>query len=182
MFDAKPHVFLDLETLCKKPSAVFFQIGAVEFNPRTFELGRTLDLELSADDQVLHGRTVDDGTVEWHAEHGRTIQMAEGLDMRAGLARFCEWLAEIEPERVWIWGPDFDRPILEHAFASIGLELPWPYHRTMDARTVWNLAFPYEKRPSRPHSAFNDCVAAINDLRRALEKLGLVERDLCDVG
>lgn len=175
------HAFLDIETLCKKPSAVMTEIAGVEFDPRTFEIGRTLSLELCADDQVMRGRTVCEETLAWHVEQGHEISMGKGIDLSQALDNLTAWIAEVAPERVWIWGPDFDRPILDNAFLMVGGEIPWPYYKTMDGRTVWNLAFPTTKRPKRPHASLGDCLAGINDLRAALVKLNLVETEVsCD--
>jgi len=169
------HIFLDLETLDLRPSAVITEIAAVEFDPQSFDIGRRLDLHLSADDQVMLGRTVDPETVTWHEEQGHSIKMAEGLNLALALSKLHDWVSAVEPERVWAWGPDFDRPVLESACRRIDLEIPWPYFNTMDARTIWNLAFPTTKRPKRPHAALGDCLAGVNDLRTALSKLNLVD-------
>jgi len=167
------HLFLDLETLDLRPSAAITEIGAVAFDPATFSHTDILELFVAPLDQVSRGRTIDPGTVEWHRSKGHTIDMDKGITLPAAMDRLAAFVALHKPDRVWIWGADFDRPILEDICRMLGRESLWEYHATLDARTIWSLAFPNTRRPSRTHTALDDCLCAISDLKAALSHLSL---------
>jgi hypothetical protein len=172
----RPHVILDLETLCRKPSAVILEIGALSFDPVTLKPSQSLELTLSPFGQTLKGRTVELDTIAWHANQGNPITFSrwfQGARLKPSLIALRDWLARINPDHVWIWGADFDRPIIENACNSFRIDLPWRYHRTMDARTVWNMAFPDTRHDPRSHRALEDCVASLRDLKAARKHLGL---------
>jgi len=62
--------------------------------------------------------------------------------------------------------------ILEHAYKSHGLALPWKYYTVRDARTVYSLVPTLNKYPAS-HHALEDCRRQIDLLHDSLEFLNI---------
>lgn len=167
---AWPAVMVDIETLSTETRAAIVQVGAVAFDPSTWEVGATFFRRLDG----IYGIR-DDETVAWAAEHG-TFPHPDGAEVVSevdGLDDFARFVSAANPRgpQMWSWGWDFDRPILESGAGRAGVVLPWKFFLGNDARTVWKLAFGKTKRPEREHHALADCMAAIQDLKTAVEAL-----------
>jgi hypothetical protein len=160
---------LDIETLDITPSAVILQIAAVKFDLATGDIGASLIHRLDAWEQITLKRSVCPDTVAWHRKLG--------TDLSAGKFSLTKSLRELfvfmhQTEQIWIWGMDFDRPILEHALRSLGLQAySWHYTKTRDARTVFRTVFPEKQATKRTHDAYQDCIDSINDLREAWQHI-----------
>ena len=76
--------------------------------------------------------------------------------------------------RVWANGPTFDMNILEHAYKSLNIVLPWQYYKVRDARTVYGLCPGLNKYPAS-HHALEDCRRQIDLLWDTLESLKIKE-------
>jgi DNA-binding MarR family transcriptional regulator len=169
----KTDLFLDLETLALGPDSVILEIGAIRFDLDTrsgeHEIIAGLEHHLEIDQQQIDGRSIDPETILWHQRKGHDIHAGS-----ASLPYVLDQLAEFAAtaRNVWIWGADFDSPILSHAYAQHQRTPPWRYHQIKDARTVWTLAFGETIRPPRDHRGLADCEAAIADLAFALRHLG----------
>jgi exodeoxyribonuclease VIII len=92
------------------------------------------------------------------------------------LAQALEELGRLiwHSKRVWANGPTFDMNILEHAYKSLGMALPWKYYTVRDARTVYSLCPSLDKYPAS-HHALEDCRRQIDLLHDTLESLRIKE-------
>lgn len=175
MSPATSSLFIDLETLNTTPDSVITEIGAVRFYPdkNLAHDPRTFSREPSIPHQLTLGRTFSADTIRYHHSKKSMRQDWFGPTLKECLADLAHFI-RLEPfNRIWIWGKDFDRPILEHAFAQAGLDMPFTPWITKCARDTWDNAFPGVKHAKRPHRAVEDCLASISDLRAAAEKLDI---------
>jgi hypothetical protein len=161
-------VFLDLETLDTRPSAIVTEGAFVAFDEDTGEILGELEITPDFWDQLSAGRTWSKETVAFHGRLG-TLPEGRGDDLRECELFVTEFFRSHAPERVWIWGADFDRPVREDFMGGF---LPWEFWKTRCARTVWDVAFPGVKHGKRPHRAMEDVKASIGDLINALAKVG----------
>ena len=169
-------VMVDIEGLATGPETTILTIAAQEFDPlQRGLLGR--DFYVRVDLESQEGRTIEQGTIDWWAtqpkevreeafnEHDR-VPLREALQ---GLHRTL-WHAR----RVWAQGPTYDMNILEHAYKSLAMPLPWRYYSVRDSRTVFGLVPSLEKYPAS-HHALEDCRRQIQLLWDALEYLDIKE-------
>lgn len=170
--DECDHVMIDLEALGLVPGSAIIEIGAVRFNPAG-KIGLGFHRYVLPD-APLH---VDLDTLMWHRGNG-TYPRSDDEE----LARICledalnelrRWVEESgpSPTAMWSWGSAYDFPILKAAIAVCRQEPLVPYWKEQCARTVWRMAFPYERTAPRPHHALADCYAAVGDLCKAWKTL-----------
>ena len=165
---------VDIEGLATGPETTILTIAAQEFDPlERGRLGR--DYYVRVDLESQEGRTIEQGTIDWWAtqsavvreeafsEHGR-IPLRDALH---GLHRVI-WHAR----RVWAQGPTYDMTILEHAYKSLSMPLPWKYHMVRDSRTVFAL-WPDQPIPPTTHHALEDCRRQIIMLQNTLKHLNV---------
>ena len=160
---------LDLETLDTSPSAIITEIGIIAVDRETFKETASLLLRPNILEQLAAGRTWSKDTIGFHFREGSapTLIGEHSLDHCAAMLHTFFFVHL--PHKVWIQGPDFDRPIIESFLAHLGEPLPWKYYHTKDARTTWDNAFPGSAHAKRPHHALPDCRATLACIRRALE-------------
>lgn len=163
---------IDLETLSTSPAAAIISAAAVPFLLHEGLTGGGGHWLLDGNDGER-----DDETLAW-AEKNGTWPHAEGAALISEKALLlvlrevvCKWGGEWAPT-IWIWGADFDSPILKSAAVRQNMRMPWQYWHVSCARTAWKLAFGNQPRPKRDHNPLRDCYAAIQDLRLAVQKLG----------
>jgi hypothetical protein len=167
---------LDMETLAVSPNATILTIGAQGFDPFSDIFTEDTYYErIDLDSQ--EGRDVDDSTVEWWGKQSEEAQAeAFGEDNRIPLKDALEKLTPIlwKAERIWANGTTFDIVILENAYRSCGLNLPWQFWQVMDARTVYKMQ---GQRASlgNNHNALEDCVKQIDMLQECLKNLGVTK-------
>lgn len=159
----KTSIFLDLETLDTRSTAIVTEACFVAFDEETGEMMGTLELVPDFWDQLASGRTWSKETLAFHGNRG-SLPEGRGEDGEKCRVVIEDFFREHAPERVWMWGADFDRPVLEDMLGG----LPWDFWKTRCARTVWDVMFPGRKHSPRPHRALEDVMASIADLREAL--------------
>lgn len=167
---------LDIEGLATGPETTILTIAAQEFDPLERDrFGRDYYVRVDLDSQ--EGRAIEQGTIDWWAtqpaivreeafsEHGR-VPLRDALE---GLHRII-W----HSTRVWAQGPTYDMTILEHAYKSLAMPLPWRYFAVRDSRTVFALCPNLEKYPAS-HHALEDCRRQVRLLWDSLEYLKIKE-------
>ena len=170
------HLMIDLEGLATGPDTTILTIAAQAFDP--FGSGwyaQHYYARITLESQ--EGRAIDDGTIAWWAtqpDHAK--EEAFGLENRIALD---EALAELSPliwhsTMIWSQGPTYDMNILEHAYKSYGMALPWQYYKIRDTRTIYGLVPSLQKYPAS-HHALEDCKRQIDLLHDALEYLKVKE-------
>lgn len=161
-------IILDIETLSRRPDALVLEVGLIAFNRADFVPFDCLELFPGFFPQIQSGRHLCAETIAFHTKQGTLPTQVGDQCPAVAMKALANFIASHKPHRVWIQGPDFDRPILENLCQQHGLALPWEYWRTADSRTAWNLAFPGVKHDKRPHRAIADCKATLHDLAKSL--------------
>jgi len=171
-------IMIDIETCGTGVDACVLTIAAQCFDPleRTAEYSdRWYYARVDPDSQP--DRNVSDGTIAWWATQPQAAQEeAFGTEGRIPLKQALEELHRLtwQCRRTWANGPTFDMNILEHAYKSYNIVLPWQYYNVRDARTVYSL-WPGLPKPPTSHHALEDCRRQIDMLHDTLKHLNVGE-------
>lgn len=182
---AERHVMVDLETLGKAAGCVPFAIGAVPFDPHAGTLGKPFFILVNPLDAMRHGLGVAPDTLKFWKDEASPAARAyldasyeEGLPLEAALGHFARYLeAEVGPKdtlRLWGKGADFDKPILDAAYAVSSLDLPWGPRAARCYRSLE--AFMSEMPPRRTltgteHHAVDDAIHQATQSIHALREI-----------
>lgn len=169
-------VMIDIEGLATGPETTILTIAAQEFDPLNRDLfGR--DYYVRVDLESQEGRTIEQGTIDWWASQPEIIREEAFSELdRVPLRDALQGLHRIvwHAKRVWAQGPTYDMNILEHAFKSLQMPLPWRYYSVRDSRTLFSLCPNLQKYPAS-HHALEDCRRQCQLLWDALESLKIKE-------
>lgn len=169
-------VMIDIEGLATTPDTTILTIAAQEFNPlEPGAFGRDFYARVTLESQ--EGRAIDDATVEWWATQPEIIrEEAFGEDNRVPLREALEGLHRVawHARRVWAQGPTYDMNILEHAYKSLGMPLPWKFFAVRDSRTLFSLVPQLNTYPAS-HHALEDCRRQIQLLWDCMDYLNIKE-------
>ena len=168
-------IMLDIETLSTKTNATILSIAAIKFNELTNvneANNETFQVLVDLDSQP--DRDITDSTVTWWAQQDPAVQALvfaeEGrltlTDALLALSKFA-----CHSNRIWVQGPAFDIPILEHAYQQCQLPPPWQYWQVRDSRTLLDLV--EISLPSPNHNALEDCSRQIKGVKLALKQLDI---------
>ena len=167
---------IDIEGLATGPDTTILTIACQTFDPLgngwyEHKYYARVTLESQVD------RSIDQSTIDWWAaqpaaardeafnEQGR-IPLDQAL---TELHKLC-WKCN----RIWMNGPTYDANILEHAYKSYGMGLPWQFYKIRDTRTVYSL-WPGLPKPPTSHHALEDCRRQIELLQETLKYLKVKE-------
>ena len=169
-------LMVDLEGLGTGPETTILTIAAQEFDPlERGRLGRDFYVRVSLESQ--EGRSIEQGTIDWWATQPDIVkQEAFSEEDRIPLQEALQELHRImwHAKRVWAQGPTYDMNILEHAYKSLQMPLPWKYYSVRDSRTVFGLAPNLQTYPAS-HHALEDCRRQIDLLWDTLEYFKIKE-------
>lgn len=149
---------IDTETLGTTPESVILSIAAVRFDRRTGDIVKQVHLRVSPNQP---DRRIDQDTLRWWLAQP-AVSISEAFGGTALLKDALELLAEFVDSKdlVWSQGTDFDFPLLQNAFESAGMKLPWKYWSKRDTRTVYDVCcFDANcvPRDGMHHNALSDC-------------------------
>ena len=165
-------VMLDIEGLATGPETTILTIAAQEFDPLERDsFGRDYYVRVDLDSQ--QDRTIEQGTIDWWATQPAVVREEAFAEQdRVPLRDALQGLHRViwHSKRVWAQGPTYDMTILEHAYKSLAMPLPWRYFAVRDSRTVFALCPNLEKYPAS-HHALEDCRRQVALLWDALEYL-----------
>lgn len=167
---------IDIEGLATTPDTTILTIAAQEFNPLERDsFGRDFYARVTLESQ--EDRYIDEATLQWWATQPAIVRdEAFAEDGRVTLEEALQGLYKLawQARRVWAQGPTYDMNILEHAFKSRGMNLPWKFFNVRDSRTLFSLVPNLSKYPAS-HHALEDCRRQINLLWDSLEYLKIKE-------
>jgi hypothetical protein len=169
-------LMIDLEGLSTGPDTTILTIAAQEFNPLVRDsFGRNFYARVTLESQ--EDRRIDQATIEWWASQPEIVrEEAFSEEGRVPLKQALEDLYKLiwQSKRIWAQGPTYDMTILEHAYKSFNIPLPWKYFSVRDSRTVFSLCSGLNKYPAS-HHALEDCRRQIQLLWDSLELLKIRE-------
>lgn len=171
-------IMIDIETLGTGPAACVITIAAQVFDPLrpSTEWDESPSLYLRIDPESQPDRVIEQLTLDWWATQPKHIQdeafgnHSDRVDLQTALAQLGKLIWH--SKRFWANGPTFDANILEHAYKSYNMALPWQFWSVRDARTVYSL-YPDLPKPPATHNALEDCRRQIIMLHSALKHLGI---------
>ena len=167
-------LMIDIEGLGTGPDAAILTIAAQEFDPQQPDfLGRHYYARVSLESQ--DNRSIQQDTIDWWAtQPAASREEAFGEQDRVPLANALQGLHRLafHARRIWAQGPTYDINILEHAYKSLHMPLPWKFYTVRDSRTVFSLVPDLAKYPAS-HHALEDCRRQISLLHQALGHLGI---------
>jgi len=170
---------IDIETIGIEHDSVVLSLGAVQFDPFSENIGKSIYIKPSVDEQFEIGRTYNDDTLEWWSKQDKAV-LDEAFDEidRVTLHLFVKQFRSIVAncKRVWAKGPTFDTIILENLFKSIGEPAPWTYSKIRDARTLYDFADSVPSNTSA-HDPVADCVIQILVVQQVYKKLGMTNEN-----
>jgi exodeoxyribonuclease VIII len=169
------HLMIDIETLGTTPDAHILTIAAQIFDPLQRDwLGQSYYARIDFESQ--ENRRIEQGTLEWWATQKESQTEAFAEDNRIPLDQALTELGRLiwQSKRIWANGSNFDMTILEDAYKSYNMALPWQYFHVRDARTVYSLTPNLNSYPAS-HHALEDCRRQIDLLWDSLESLKIKE-------
>lgn len=167
---------VDLEGLGTGPETTILTIAAQEFDPlERGSFGRDYYVRVSLESQ--EDRSIEQGTIDWWAT--QPIEVKEEAFSEENRVPLREALGGLHrmiwhAKRVWAQGPTYDMTILEHAYKSLSMPLPWKYYSVRDSRTLFSLVPNLQRYPAS-HHALEDCRRQILLLWNSLEYLNIKE-------
>ena len=134
---------IDIETLDTAPNSVILSIGAVKFDPFTYEEPydkKHWRLDINA--QTEAGRSVSESTLEWWGKQAAHIRdRAFSDDNRIEILEFCKelnrWMTGCK--EIWCQGPQFDMVMIEDLFKHFNHHRNWAYWQIRDSRTLFSI-------------------------------------------
>ena len=167
---------IDLEGLATGPDTCILTIAAQSFDPfGQGYSGQSYYARVTLESQ--EDRAIDQSTIEWWATQPAVVRdEAFNEQDRIPLDQALDGLGRLiwHSNRIWAQGPTYDMNILEHAYKSYNIALPWQFYVVRDARTVYSLCPSLEKYPAS-HHALEDCRRQILLLWDTLEYLNIKE-------
>ena len=169
-------IMIDIETIGTGPDACILTIAMQSFDPfgsgwyNNYYYAR-IDTESQPD------RNIQEDTLAWWASQpAESREEAFSEDNRIPLKQALEEMYPMiwNSDFIWANGPTFDMNIIEHAYKSYNMSLPWKFYRVRDARTVYSL-YPDLDKGTVSHHALDDCQQQILKLQKTLKHLGVTK-------
>ena len=192
-FEKFGNVMIDLETLSTHNNAAIIEIGAVEFNKYTGEVGEKFNVIIDPKDWCKNDRHVDGETIQWwfkqtnEARKRFTNKKNEYITLKYALVKLknfimdCDTVDEDKDVVVWGNGAIMDITILESAYEYFDIEVPWKYWAVNDVRTIVDLNPTIKKNckfeEGVKHSAVADCLHEIKYTVETIKSLNLKHKD-----
>ena len=173
----------DLETLGTIAGAPVMSIGASSFDPfEDYSTEFPDDLKLHYNNIDINsclsaGMMPDGDTLMWWMSQGEEAVKAltdpKPVGLNAAVKQFKNYYWEVKnelpkdvPLYVWAHGLPFDPPMWDKACQAAGQRAPWLYWNLRDTRTLFGMAFGYDKKPTdasigTKHNAMHDSLSQI---------------------
>ena len=163
-------LMIDLETLDTLPTAMILSIGVISFDPdEKEEDDRSLYIKVDARQSV---GTIGADTVMWWLTQNEAARQAiaePGRSIGSALEELRTFCAN--HDEIWAGPSYFDITILEHAYRTCSIPIPWPFYKVRDWTTFRRLFGVYKIPPCIEHHALSDAQAQVKGFRQAWAKL-----------
>ena len=188
-FEKFGNVMIDLETLSTHNNAAIIEIGAVEFNKYTGEVGEKFNVIIDPKDWCKNDRHVDGETIQWWfnqtnearkrftRKNNAYVTLKQALCQLRYFIMDCDTVDDDKDVVVWGNGATMDISILESAFNYFDIEVPWKFWAVNDVRTIVDLNPSIKKNCEFDcgvrHSAIADCLYQIKYTTDTIKSLKL---------
>lgn len=158
------HVMIDIETMADLHNSAIVSIGAVRFDLETGKIGEEIEIDVDLQSCLDYGLQVTGGTIKWwltRNEHARSvIAYSAGISLPEALLKLSKFINK--DDSVWSNGLRFDVAIVENAYRTCKIPVPWDHHKEMDVRTLVSFAPEIKNRVVKAftepaHTPVNDC-------------------------
>lgn len=190
-----PCVMVDLETLAVRSSAVFYEVGAIEFvvSPATGKLTKLRRGQWFIDTkhQVLAGASTDDEVIKWtRGKPDRAKALAKAETSGMSVPQFIGHLGEVVNEDTVLFcnGAAFDAAILDEACHRHNMKTPWSYYNIADLRDFVTAAYlatgkdVFNASREATHDGLDDCHRQIEMLAQCLEEIMRTKLEVVSLG
>lgn len=146
-------VMVDIESLSTEQNATILSIGAVVMDDA---MDKTFYLEINP----RQGRDISIDTLEFWFKQPIKPPLGGICPLNTVLIDFHKWLSSVSMTEIWANGITFDITVLENAYKSTGITVPWKYNTMRDYRTLAAL-FPEVPKPifvGDVHNALHDAI------------------------
>lgn len=134
-------VMIDFETLDTCPSAAVVQIGAVEFDRLTGELGREFKVNVDAQSAVNSGATLNASTIEFWLKQNDAARNSILAEPRVPIYEAFDSFNKFLSGSKFIWShATFDFPILCETLKRLHIKPNFSYRSARDIRTLVDLS------------------------------------------
>ncbi len=167
-------VMIDIETAGTNKDACILTIAAHMFDPFSDSISeKHLYKRVNIDSQT--DRSIDDSTIEWWSKQPKAslfeaFEAPNRFDLQPVLEELSRFIFHCD--FIWANGVTFDMNILEDAYRSYKMPLPWKYSRVRDCRTVYSL-YPNLERLPASHNSLEDCQRQIVLLQKTFKFLNI---------
>lgn len=170
---------IDLETWGTGPYACLIQIGAVMFDRKTGEVGKSFKIHVNPESSMAKGCEMDVSTIKWWMNQDQAaIKSSLGdLDnsqlyaLDEALILLNNFLSKCD----CIWShATFDFPIVTNLMRKCGIKPSFSFSAARDIRTLMDLAGPSVTGPERKgihHDALDDCLHQVKYTTAALKAI-----------
>jgi len=183
-------LMIDIEALGSDPESIILTIGAQIFDPSVFgwyekpqydAVSQTnylpyMYVKVDVDTQESEfNRTLSEDTMNWWSRQSQdAFDEAFDPDNRVSLPAALTELSKLvmHCKHIWTKGPTYDITILEHAYRSAKIKVPWKFWAIRDARTLYSLC-PQLNDKLNGHIALDDCRNQIVLLQESLRVLNI---------
>lgn len=132
----------DVETMGNTANSPIISIGAVEFDLLSGQTYREFYMPVSLKSSLDLGTKPNADTILWWMKQSdkarKTITDVKGYNIQHVLKEFRDFIHELKPENLEIWGNSnrFDMGITANSYELLGQDLPWKYTLERDVRTL----------------------------------------------
>jgi len=131
-------LMIDIETMGNISNSAIVSIAAVPFDLETGQNGRPFYHLIDLESCLKEGLKVTGDTIKWwltKSESARNeIAKGGGLPLKWVLNLFSEYVNK--DYFLWSNGLRFDIALLEDAYITCGMEIPWDFRKERDVRTL----------------------------------------------
>lgn len=180
---------VDAETNGNEPGCGVLVIGAVRFDPfmpwpaegQAISRDQQFKVRILPESNLEYGLVENPDTMKfWSSQSEEAKEEAFGgtTPLKSALIMYREWLYDTfgsdkdgaAAVTTYCHGEDFDKPIIQFAMSRCGIKSPFPYNRTRDTRTIFELAGVHYK--GTKHMVIDDCYGQCAAVCRTHDILG----------
>ena len=173
------HCMIDLETLHTCPNAIILTLGGIKFNPYSdTEPYDQIYVKIDIDNQSELGRQSSDDTLSWWSKQpekakNEAFDVNNRLLLSDSLTKLTKWVWGADT--IWGHGYGFDLTILEDAYRSCDMAIPWNFWQVKDSRTLFSLCKvdPRKSMQTDLHNALADAYYQAKGVQIAYKELNI---------
>ena len=153
---------IDIETMGNKSYSSIVSIGAVRFDIETGEIdSQTLYVNVNLQSCIDAGLILNADTIMWWMQQSQKARMkftTDTVDLKLALESLQYFINK--DDQVWGNSARFDLGILQNAYDTLKMPIPWDFRKERCVRTLLSFAPEIKdtvKNPEVAHDPIEDC-------------------------